>query len=279
MTGTKLGTFTIHPQLFNELLDMELNSTQRWLAITMYMIAEPNGVLSKNPMALKRQAGDGTLADVHLVYEALSNAGLLEFFSHIRTNEDREIVDEYIYLTDYLNHQKFWSKAKLPSPPWVKYKPMTKDNGQYDPSRGRYYDTRQECNLLLDNTDKDNIFDKNPQTELKGKELNIERKGIEKKESAIALNDNKKTKDIDKPKTPYERIELALKEVLDGKNGIRDNLTGDLSTQKDQIRFMMNGSSLTLGINDILSDFDIEYTGNDWKPYQKQDLLVNQSIR
>ncbi len=274
MTGTKLGTFTIHPQLFNELLDMELNSTQRWLAITMYMIAEPNGVLSKNPMALKRQAGDGTLADVHLVYEALSNAGLLEFFSHIRTNEDRKIVDEYIYLTDYLNHQKFWSKAKLPSPPWVGYKPLRNNSGEIDTSRGRYYDTRLECNLSLGYSNKDGVFDKNPQMEVKGKELNIERK-----EPANALKKDKRIKDIDKSKTPYDRMATALKEVLDGSHGIRNTLKGDPKTQKEQITCILKACTKQLGITDILNEFDIEPDGNDWKPYLRPKINpVKQSI-
>ncbi len=270
MTGTKLGTFTIHPQLFNELLDMELNSTQRWLAITMYMIAEPNGVLSKNPIALKRQAGDGTLADVHLVYKALSNAGLLEFFRHVRTNEDRKIVDEYIYLTDYLNHQKFWSKAQLPSPPWVSYRPMVKVSGEIDTSRGRYYDTRLECNLLLDNPNQDEIFDKNPQIEVKGKELNIERK-----EPANAPKKDETIRKIDKSKPPYERMELALKEVLDGSHGIRNTLKGDPKTQKEQITCILKACTKQLGITDILNEFDIEPDGNDWKPYQRPKTPQN----
>lgn len=238
------------------------------------MIAEPNGVLSKNPMALKRQAGDGTLADVHLVYELLNNVGLLEFFSHIRTTEDKKIIDEYIYLTDYLSYQKFWSKAQLPSPPWVKYKPMAKGNGEFDTSRGRYYDTRQECNLLSVNTDIDDTFDKNPQTELKGKELNIEKNIIEKKESAIALSKNKEMKDIDITKTPYERMEAALKELLDGSQGIRQTLIGEPLAQKYQITCILKVSSKRLGITDIIDQFDIEPVDNDWKPYQRINTKV-----
>lgn len=267
MPGSKLSTFTIHPQLFNDLIDLELNATQRWIAITMYMIAEPNGVLNKNPMALKRQAGDGTLADVHLVYEALANAGLMEYFNHLRVTEDKKFVDEYIYLTDYLSHQKFWSKAQLPSPPWVSYKPLLKQNGEVDTSRGRYFDTRHDVKLLSDSSDKDDIFDKIPQTELNGIELNIE-----KKVSANASKKDKKIKDIDKSKTPCDRMKLALKAVLDGDNGIRHTLTGDPQTQKNQIMGVMKGCCGKLGIDDILSDFDIEPDGNDWKPYQRLNI-------
>lgn len=233
----------------------------------MHMIAEPNGVLSKNPMALKRQACDGTLADVHLVYEALSNAGLLEFFSHIRTNDDKQIIDDYIYLTDYLRFQKFWSKAQLPSPPWVGYRPLMKQTGEVDTSRGRYYDTRHDVKLLPDSTNEVDLFDKNPQTELNRIELNIER-NIEKKESANAPKKDEKIKEIDKSQTPYERMELALKEVLDGLNGIRDSLTGELALQKLKIMFQLKCNP-KLGIGDILADFDIEPDGNDWKPYKR----------
>lgn len=240
----------------------------------MYMVAEPNGVLNKNPMALKRQAGDGTLADVHLVYEALCNVGLIEFFNSIRTTENRTFVDEYIYLSDYLTYQKFWTKAQLPTPPWVKYRPMKKANGEIDTSRGRYFDTRQEFNLLPDTASKDDSFDNNPQTEVNGKELNIERK-----ESACAPKDNNTIKDIDNTKTPYERMEVALREVLDGKYKVRSTLHGDLPGQKLQILGVLKPKSRDLGITDILNQFDIEPDGNDWKPYQRPKINpVKQSI-
>lgn len=230
------------------------------------MVAESNGVLNKNPMALKRQAGDGTLADVHLVYEALCNVGLIEFFSNIRTTENRTFIDEYIYLSDYLVYQKFWTKAQLPSPPWVKYKPLTKVNGEIDTSRGRYFDIRQECNLLSVNTYKDETFDNNPQTEVKGKEV----KGKEVKESANASKEDKKIIDIDKSKTPYERMATALKEVLDDRYKIRPSLAGNkLDIQKQQILSCLKGNTINLGIGDIIDKFDIEPDGNDWKPYQK----------
>lgn len=270
MAGSKLSPFVMRPELFNLLIDLELSDTQRILALTMYSLAEPNGVLEKNPSGLIRQASTGKLGDVSLVYDILENAGIVEFFLVNQANYDnKRNVFQYIYLTNYLDEQWHTTKSRLPSPPWVMFEPHTMKSGDKDWSKGHYIDTRKQ-NLFLSQIAKSTNLDTNPQAELNRIELNrIERK---EKESACTPKENKKIKDIDNTKTPYERMELALKEVLDGSNGIRSTLTGDPKTQKQQIACILKACSKQLGITDILDQFDIEPDSDDWKPYQRPNM-------
>ena len=270
MAGSKLSPFVLRPELHNLLIDLELSDTQRILALTMYSLAEPNGVLEKNPSGLIRQAGTGKLGDVSLVYDILENAGIIEFFYVNQANYDnKRNVFQYIYLSNYLDDQWHNTKSRLPSPPWVTFEPHITKTGDKDWSKGHYIDTRKQ-NLFLSPIEESSKLDTNPQTEMNRTELNIERK-----EPANALKKDKKIKDIDKSKTPYDRMATALKEVLDGSHGIRNTLKGDPKTQKEQITCILKACTKQLGITDILNEFDIEPDGNDWKPYQRPKTPQN----
>lgn len=271
MAGSKLSPFVLRPELHNLLIDLELSDTQRILALTMYSLAEPNGVLEKNPSGLIRQANTGKLGDVSLVYDILENAGIIEFFYVNQANYDnKRNVFQYIYLSNYLDDQWHNTKSRLPSPPWVMFEPHTMKSGDKDWSKGHYIDTRKQ-NLFLSPIEESSKLDTNPQAEVNGMEENRK----EGKEPAKAPKDKNKTTDIDNTKTPYERMELALKEVLDGRYKLRSTLHDDPKIQKEQIMACLKINSNNLGITDILNEFDIEPDGNDWKPYQRPKTPQN----
>lgn len=264
MPGSKLSPFVIRPELHNLLIDLELSDTQRLIAITMYMLAEPNGVLEKNPTGLIRQACTGKLGDVSLVYDILENAGIVEYFCISQaTIDNKRNVFNYIYLSNYLDEQYHNTKSRLPSPPWVSFEPHITRAGEKDWSKGHYIDTRKQ-NLFLPQIAESTKLDIIPQAEMNGMELKKE-----VKVSANAPKKEKKLKDNGKSKSPYERMTLALKTVLDGDNGIRQTLAGDIEFQKQLIRTCLTSGRVSLGIEDILCNYDIEPDGSDWKPCKR----------
>lgn len=241
---------------------LELNESQRYLFVVLPSIADTNGCFESDPKMICMLTKT-KITDLEQLFKIMLQNELLESYKYIGK--------DYWYLTRFLETQRLRMKSKVPSPPWLEWQPEKGALNQGHTSQGRYVDKRYQSLFLEEPAPIDTKFT----LEVKGCDVI----GSEGKESANAPKNSKKIKDIDKSKTPYERMELALKEVLDGSNGIRESLEGKPVAEQQLIILCQLKGRPNLKIADIRPDFDIEPDGNDWKPYLRPKINpVKQSI-
>ena len=220
-----------------------LNDAQRYLFLVLPNLADTNGCFEHDPRVICHLTSV-KITDLEQLFRIMVNETLLENY---------EVKgDRYWYLTRFFEMQKLRTKAKLPSPPWLTWHP---EKGQV--SQGYYQDTRKLSLPSTIDTIDNKFTEIHSRVECeKEKEKEKEKHCNNVTDSACAFQDNDK-----------QRFTQALKDVLDGKDGIRSTLIVDKLGQKHQIIAAMKGRKYN--ITELWKRFDIEPVGDDWQVYER----------
>jgi hypothetical protein len=204
-------------------------------------IADTNGCFESDPRKIC-QLTCSKIADLEQLFRILQNEGMIESY---------EVQGkQYWYLSQFLDVQRLRTKAQTPNPPWIGWKPEKGAENQGHTSQGRYFDRRKQPELLPPPIDKKFT----PDVEEKRCDIDIE----EDKELKICASAEKE-----------ERMTLALHQLLDGQTGIRATLNGSESQQRETIQRMMQLTSRSLGIQDIVKEYEIVCDEGNWKVKKK----------
>jgi hypothetical protein len=218
---------------------LELNDAQKFLFMVLPHIAETNGCFEHNPKMITSLT-QCKLSDLEQLFRIMASMGLLIAY--------KAHGGDYWYLTKFLEMQRLRTKSKIPCPPWLYWEP---EASSQDMSKGKYkvyHDKLQAYTGSLP-------LDKKPPLEVSRGEKSGEE--IKITDSACAFNNDDK-----------QRYSQALKDVLDGEQGIRSVLVVDKLAQKYQILAALKCKT-KYKISDLSKRFDIEPVGDDWQVYER----------
>lgn len=242
----------------NLALFLDLNDGQRFLFMVLPHLAEPNGCFEHDPKmicGLTRCA----MPDLEILFRLLNTEGLIIPYKMDGKN--------YWYLTRFLELQRLRQKAKVPSPPWLYWEP---EPGSPDMSKGKYKVNPEKLQQYTGIQ----TLDINPPPERSREERSrdIKEETLDKKLPAEVGGNNAqgietvvKEEKISASASKEERITQALNQLLDGATGIRATLNGSDEQQRQTIQRMLQVTSRSLKIADIVKEFEVVCDEGNWK--------------
>lgn len=215
-----------------------LNDGQRYLVLVLPAIADTNGCFESDPRKIC-QLTYSKITDLEQLFRILQNEGLIESY---------EVQGkQYWYLPQFLDSQRLRTKAQIPSPPWLYWKPERGAENQGHTSQGRYFDNRKQPLQLTTSEPIDKKFTLD--VEEKRRDIDKEDKGV----NILSNKDSRILTDNDKDEIIAKLFDEIVDEV--------EKLALDYGTQKSYIAMGMTHKTRQAGVNDRLELY--KYTKKD----------------